>query len=76
LRAPNSVVPFPCNVALGPGDRTKQQMPAPAHTEPRVTRFHRVRPVHPLETVVTGMTRDGTFLIARGERVGSAENLR
>jgi predicted Zn-dependent protease len=34
-----------------------------------VTRFWYVRDVHPLRAVITGMTRDGTFLIEDG-RVG------
>jgi len=32
--------------------------------------------VHPTQTVLTGMTRDGTFLIERGEIVAPVKNLR
>ena len=32
--------------------------------------------VHPVRTVFTGMTRDGTFLIEGGEIVGGVKNLR
>ncbi len=35
-----------------------------------VTRFHYTNPVHPKLAIITGMTRDGTFLIENGEIVG------
>ncbi len=41
-----------------------------------VTRFHYTRPVHPLKVVITGMTRDGTFLIENGEIAYPVKNLR
>ncbi|MCS6801532.1 MAG: TldD/PmbA family protein [Chloroflexota bacterium] len=41
-----------------------------------VTRFWYTRPVHPLTVTMTGMTRDGVFLIERGEVVAAVKNLR
>ncbi|HEV8050048.1 MAG TPA: TldD/PmbA family protein [Thermoplasmata archaeon] len=41
-----------------------------------VTRFHYVRIVHPARGVITGMTRDGTYRVRRGEIVGPVRNLR
>jgi predicted Zn-dependent protease len=41
-----------------------------------VTRFWYTRPVHPLTVTMTGMTRDGTFLIENGRIVGPVKNLR
>jgi PmbA protein len=41
-----------------------------------VTRFHYTNPVHPVKTVLTGMTRDGTFLIENGELTRPLKNLR
>jgi predicted Zn-dependent protease len=41
-----------------------------------VTRFHYTNPVHPKLAIVTGMTRDGTFLIEGGRIVGPVRNLR
>ncbi|NIN66789.1 MAG: TldD/PmbA family protein [Anaerolineae bacterium] len=76
LPAPNNIGPFPWNVAMDPGDATKDEMLASTDRGLWVTRFHYVRPVHPLKTVVTGMTRDGTFLIEEGELVGPIKNLR
>jgi predicted Zn-dependent protease len=41
-----------------------------------VTRFWYVREVHPLRTVLTGMTREGTFLIEKGRLAGPVRDLR
>jgi len=41
-----------------------------------VTRFHYTNILDPLKTVLTGMTRDGTFLVENGEIVGPVRNLR
>ena len=41
-----------------------------------VTRFHYTNPVHPKLAIVTGMTRDGTFLVEGGKVVGPVRNLR
>ena len=41
-----------------------------------VTRFHYTRPVEPKQVVITGMTRDGTFLIENGELAYPVKNLR
>ncbi len=41
-----------------------------------VTRFHYTNMVHPVRTVLTGMTRDGTFLIENGQIVGGLKNMR
>jgi PmbA protein len=41
-----------------------------------VTRFHYTNVVNPKQTVLTGMTRDGTFLIEDGRIVRPVRNLR
>jgi predicted Zn-dependent protease len=41
-----------------------------------VTRFHYTNVVHGKLAVITGMTRDGTFLVEDGEIVGPVRNLR
>ena len=58
------------------GQATKQEVLASTSKGLWVTRVPYVRPVHPLKTVVTGMTRDGTFLIEDGEIVAPVKNLR
>ena len=41
-----------------------------------VTRFHYANVVNPMESSITGMTRDGTFRIDHGEVAGPVRNLR
>jgi predicted Zn-dependent protease len=41
-----------------------------------VTRFHYVNIVQPRQAVLTGMTKDGTFLIENGQLVRPVRNLR
>ena len=41
-----------------------------------VTRFHYVNPIHPIKTMFTGMTKDGTFLIENGVITKPLRNLR
>jgi PmbA protein len=41
-----------------------------------VTRFHYSNVVHPVESTITGMTRDGTFLIRGGEVAHPVKNFR
>jgi predicted Zn-dependent protease len=40
-----------------------------------VTRFHYCNTVHPVRTLFTGMTRDGTFLIENGELTKPVKSL-
>jgi len=69
--------PLPANLVFEPGDQTLDELVAGIERGLFVTRFHYVNGL--LDTrraVMTGMTRDGTFLIEEG-RVGRAvENLR
>jgi PmbA protein len=76
LPAPNPFGPFPLNLIMGTGDSTKGQMLSSVDRGLWVTRFHYVNIVHPTKTVLTGMTRDGTFLIENGEIVGPVKNFR
>ena len=41
-----------------------------------VTRFHYTRPAEPSKVIITGMTRDGTFLVEKGEIAYPVKNLR
>jgi len=76
LPAPNTFGPFPWNMAMEPGTATKGEMLASTKKGLWVTRIWYVRPVHPLKTIITGMTRDGTFLIKDGDLAGPVKNLR
>jgi predicted Zn-dependent protease len=76
LPAPSTVGPLPANLFLKPGALSQEQMLASVDRGVWITRLHYVNPVHPLNTMVTGMTRDGTFWIERGEIQHGIKNLR
>jgi predicted Zn-dependent protease len=76
LPAPNTFGPIPANLFLAPGQATKEEMLASTERGIWVTRFHYTNPVHPVQTVLTGMTRDGTFLIENGQITRPLKNLR
>ena len=58
------------------GDASLEDMINSTHRGVLVTRFHYSNIVNPIESSITGMTRDGTFLIERGEIVGPVMNFR
>jgi predicted Zn-dependent protease len=58
------------------GDASHGQLLAGLDRGLLVTRFHYTNPVHPKLAVVTGMTRDGTFLVEGGHIVAPVRNLR
>ncbi|MBN1661741.1 MAG: TldD/PmbA family protein [Anaerolineae bacterium] len=76
LPAPNRFGPFPLNIFFGTGDGSLEEMIAGTERGIYVTRFHYTRPVEPKRVVITGMTRDGTFLIENGEIAYPVKNLR
>ncbi len=76
LPAPNPWGPFPVNMAMAPGEATLEELIGGLDRGLLVTRFHYTNPVHPKRVVVTGMTRDGTFLVEGGRIVGPVRNLR
>jgi PmbA protein len=76
LPQPNAFGPRAANLFLLPGTDTKRAMLEDMKKGLWVTRFHYVNPVHPLKAILTGMTRDGTFLVENGEVVAAVKNLR
>jgi predicted Zn-dependent protease len=76
LPAPNTSGPIPINLFMAPGSATPEEMVAATERGIWVTRFHYTNPVHPVKTVLTGMTRDGTFLIENGVLTRPLKNLR
>lgn len=76
LPSPNPEGPFPLQLFMGTGDATEDEMIRSTERGLLVTRFHYSNIVNPMESSITGMTRDGTFLIERGEIVGPVRNLR
>jgi len=76
LPAPNTEGPLPFNLFLRPGAASRSEMIASIERGLLVTRFHYSNVVHPPEAVITGMTRDGTWLIEKGEIRHPVRNLR
>ena len=76
LPAPNTMGPIPINLFMAPGQATKQEMLASTERGIWVTRFHYTNPIHPVKAILTGMTRDGTFLIENGQITRPLKNLR
>jgi predicted Zn-dependent protease len=76
LPAPNAFGPFPLNMFFAPGDAALEEMIATTERGIYVTRFWYTRPVEPTKVIITGTTRDGTFLIEKGEIAYPVKNLR
>ncbi len=68
--------PIPLNLFMAPGQATLDDMIASTERGLLITRFNYTRPVHPRDAIVTGLTRDGTFLIEKGEIAYPVKNLR
>jgi PmbA protein len=76
LPAPNSYGPFPLNQVMAGGTASREELIGGLDRGLLVTRFHYTNPVHPKLAIVTGMTRDGTFLVEGGRILGPVKNLR
>jgi predicted Zn-dependent protease len=76
LPAPNTFGPICWNLFMAPGSSSKTSMLSSIDRGLWVTRFHYVNIVHPRKAVLTGMTKDGTFLIEGGRIVRPVRNLR
>ena len=68
--------PVPTHLALAPGDASEEELVRSTRRGLLVTRFHYVRVVDPGRGIITGMTRDGTYRIEKGEIVEPVRNLR
>jgi len=66
LPAPNLIGPLPLNLFMGAGTTPRAEMIKGVKRGVWVTRFHYINPVHPKKAILTGMTKDGTFLIEDG----------
>jgi PmbA protein len=75
---PNEMGEMPLSIVFAPaGDpQTIEQMIASTERGILVTRLWYIREVEPFEKVLTGMTRDGTFLVENGRLKGGVRNFR
>ena len=76
LPPPNPQGPFPLNLVMDTGDTTRNKMIESMERGLLVTRFHYSNVVHPTQSVITGMTRDGTWLVQNGEIAYPVKNFR
>jgi len=76
LIAPNTAGPIPINLFMKEGESSLEGMIRSVRRGIYVTRFHYTNVVEPMKAVITGMTRDGTFLIEGGEVTRPIKNLR
>ena len=76
LPAPNPHGPMPLNLVLSPGTHSRSELVAQVERGLLITRFHYVNEVDQAKTLLTGMTRDGTFLIEDGRVTGPVQDLR
>src|SRR5260370_37934113 len=69
---------MPLNIVFAPtrNPQTVEQMIASTERGVLLTRLWYIREVEPFEKILTGMTRDGTFLIENGRVVGGIRNFR
>lgn len=68
--------PVPSHLLLAGGDSGEEELIRETRRGLLVTRFHYVRVVDPGRGIITGMTRDGTYRIEKGEVVAPVRNLR
>ena len=75
---PNEMGEMPLNIVFAPVSEPQSvdQMIASTERGVLVTRLWYIREVEPFEKMLTGMTRDGTFLVENGKVQGGVRNFR
>ncbi len=76
LPAPSGSGPEPMHVVVAGGERSLEALIAETKRGILISRFWYIRPVDARKTIVTGMTRDGTFLIEDGRIAHGVRNMR
>jgi PmbA protein len=76
LPAPNPWGPIPVDMEMSPGTSTVADLIASVDRGVYVTRFHYVNVEDPTRVTLTGMTRDGAFLIENGRMTHGLRDLR
>ena len=73
---PNEFGEAPMNLVFGGGNSSIEEMVASTDRGLLVTRVWYIREVDPYEKVMTGMTRDGLFLVEKGKVTSAVRNFR
>jgi PmbA protein len=76
LPAPNQWGPIPVDLEMSPGASTLEELVGAIDYGVYVTRFHYVNVEDPTRVTLTGMTRDGAFLIENGSVTNALRDLR
>ena len=76
LALPNEWGEAPVNLVFEGGNSSLEEMIASTKRGILATRLWYIREVDPYEKILTGMTRDGTFLIEDGQVVSGIRNMR
>ncbi|MBI1883450.1 MAG: TldD/PmbA family protein [Chlamydiae bacterium] len=73
---PNDGGEAPLNIVMEGGNTSLKQMIENTNQGLLITRFWYIREVDPMQKILTGMTRDGTFLIEDGKMRDAVKNFR
>ncbi len=76
LPAPNTAGPIPIHLTMTPGKKSIKDIIARTKKGLLVSRLWYVRVLNTKQLSLTGMTRDGTFLIENGKLLAGVKNLR
>ncbi len=72
----NTYGPYPKNMVVSPGDSSIDEMIKATQKGILITHFWYLNFLNPMKTMVTGTTRDGTFLIENGQISSAIKNMR
>lgn len=67
---------LPIHLVMEGGDSSREEMISTTEEGLLITRFHYTNIVNPRQAILTGLTRDGTFLIENGEIARPVRDLR
>jgi len=73
---PNTYGPKPGNLVLASGDESMEELIGGVERGLLITQLHYTNMIDPRDLLLTGMTRNGTFLIENGEVTRPVKNLR
>ena len=76
LPQPNTYGPKPGNMCLAAGDKSLEELIAGVDRGLLITQLHYTNMIDPRDLLLTGMTRNGTFLIEDGKITTAVKNLR
>jgi predicted Zn-dependent protease len=72
----NTFGPYPKNMVMSPGNSSLEEMISSTQKGILITHFWYINYMNPMKTMVTGTTRDGTFLIEDGKIKSPVKNMR